>query len=120
MEILLKILIVTNMITIYIATRLHVSNKKKEYFLSALKKNCKFISDPKDNCGWMPIETAPKKGKILLVAPWLMKDDPPTQVAYGRWYSGDKPCWVYDGYSFSTPNHQPTHWMPLPEPPKEK
>ena len=71
---------------------------------------------------WQPIETAPKDDTMLLL--WSMG------IHLGSWrvddgYSGDEePSWFdnsYDsfttGYSASPLN--PTHWMPLPEPPKE-
>jgi hypothetical protein len=60
---------------------------------------------------WQPIETAPKDGTHILF--W---DGDGMSVCYWvgrRWdlvqtgaYAEDADCW-------------PTHWMPLPEPPKE-
>jgi hypothetical protein len=54
---------------------------------------------------WQPIETAPKNGVILV---W--DENETWEIAYyhrGKWRYGPK------GYSFN-----PTHWMPLPDPPK--
>jgi hypothetical protein len=61
---------------------------------------------------WQPIETAPKDGTEILSA---VKGT--NQVLIVRWEgigSADRGEWFYDndGYTW------PTHWMPLPEPPK--
>jgi len=58
---------------------------------------------------WQPIETAPKDNLIIGYDP--VKENP-IQVMkydYGGW--GDA---VYQEWSA-----EPTHWMPLPEPPKQ-
>ena len=56
---------------------------------------------------WQPIETAPKRGSILL---WNGKE-----VGEGH------PAWCGDGYEWAGEGHacdpRPTHWMPLPAPP---
>lgn len=77
--------------------------------IKALLKNCKpgpITLKPRESA-WRPIETAPIGQKILLVAG---KGWGPVQAWHdlgaGRWFSG------------SSPINQPTHWMPLPEPPK--
>lgn len=63
--------------------------------------------------GWLPIESAPKLGRILLAA-----KNPPFgyQVAYGHWWKTYN-RWEYDGYAFGNPTEQPDYWRPLPEPP---
>jgi hypothetical protein len=55
---------------------------------------------------WQPIETAPRDGQAILA--W--DENLTYEIAYrqrGKWRYGPK------GYSFN-----PTHWMPLPAPPK--
>lgn len=60
---------------------------------------------------WQPIETAPKSGeRILLVIDHGPHGD---KVWTGLW-AGD---WIV---SYGKAQSHPTHWMPLPEPPKEK
>lgn len=65
---------------------------------------------------WQPIETAPKDGTVVL----LMKrgNKVPNRIANGEWRetsSLKKPgFWVW-AYLF----FEPTHWMPLPAPPKD-
>lgn len=73
--------------------------------------------------GWQPIETAPKDGtKVLLTnGSW---------VETARWancderFEGENWQWLLvdceDGYyNVTAEPNEPTHWMPLPEPPKE-
>lgn len=74
---------------------------------------------------WLPIETAPKDGTIVLlyrpsaikwmrVAPGSYDDE--------RVHSAPRPKWdcLYKIASVrDMREHQPTHWMPLPEPPTE-
>ena len=60
---------------------------------------------------WQPIETAPKDGSSI-----LLTDSSDGSIKECRWdYClgwGDP---VYSEWSFGG---KPTHWMPLPEPPK--
>jgi hypothetical protein len=71
---------------------------------------------------WRPIETAPKDGSHVLlhcdfgetgrqitVARWC--DDPSPAGPYGKF------CWR-EMQDSSIAEQIPTHWMPLPEPPK--
>jgi hypothetical protein len=59
--------------------------------------------------GWQPIETAPNDGIRVLL--WHSTWQAPSS---GQWY-GDK--WSV-GYDLSPFAMQPTHWRPLPPPPK--
>lgn len=57
---------------------------------------------------WQPIETAPRDGR-----PILASDIGPYAYVV-EWFKANK-AWIgADGMYWS-----PTHWMPLPEPPKE-
>lgn len=70
------------------------------------------VQDAKE---WQPIETAPKTGRHLArmkdgamsVIVWLSADHPDADGA--GWYEH----WQFDPV-------EPTHWMPLPQPPKEQ
>jgi hypothetical protein len=72
---------------------------------------------------WLPIETAPKDGKSVLLA----EGD---YVDFGFWHDGSE-CYGHRGEAgwFSEDdrhnlliarNIHPTHWQPLPEPPIRK
>lgn len=82
---------------------------------------------------WQPIETAPKDGTEIIGCfsdNYGYQDEP---TVFGPWtirWKGN--MWVssWDGYGvieymgdfgtdYKTPDVQPTHWLPLPEPPKE-
>lgn len=84
---------------------------------------------------WQPIETAPKDGTLILVAgPVIDSSDVAGYVPWKEtyvvlaWWEGS--CWLgcfgdyHDtgcpicGGWFEYPVVWPTHWMPLPEPPK--
>jgi hypothetical protein len=70
---------------------------------------------------WQPIETAPKDVKILICGgTWGCEYSP---LEFSGWpfkevalaiYNPEYSEWADDEY-----NYQPTHWMPLPEPPQE-
>jgi hypothetical protein len=64
---------------------------------------------------WQPIETAPKDGTRVLVyvEPFGSLIGSNTFNLFGR-TSGDR--WYCDGVWLD--GSVPTHWMPLPEPPK--
>lgn len=85
-----------------------------------------FVDDvaPSEGEGWQPIESAPKDGRKILICELLSgiilkytehegKEFPHVCTAY--WWKGDSlnaPGWA--GNVMGTP----THWMPLPDPPK--
>ncbi len=86
---------------------------------------------------WQPISTAPRDGTEMLL--YAHHEGYEARLTYGYWlvlehgkYLGDcggecrcpefgeppEPFWYSEDGSFTT-EHPPTHWMPLPEPPKE-
>ena len=67
---------------------------------------------------WQPIESAPKDGTIIL-ATWVSSlkfysSKLSNCVLVSWWEDGNQ--WV-DGEMF---DYDVTHWMPLPDPPKQK
>ncbi len=65
--------------------------------------------------GWQPIETAPKDAmSVLLFIPSKGKFG----VKAGFW-AATYDCWAWYGDCSvrEARHHQPTHWMPLPDPP---
>jgi hypothetical protein len=84
--------------------------------------------------GWQPIETAPKDGTWILC--WsVTKDEEPkypqrvklwfwdqhrSRSRYTKYNPGGHGAWSYDDkilHQSSGEEYEPTHWMPLPEPP---
>lgn len=62
---------------------------------------------------WQPIETAPKHGAFVLV--WDAPGDDYPCALVAAYVDAPRSGWrEQGGYYFATP----THWMPLPEPPK--
>jgi hypothetical protein len=70
---------------------------------------------------WRPIETAPKDGTRILAYGVLGFDSTPSigtveyNAFYGRWECRPNEASEYDPEACTV-----THWLPLPEPPKEK
>lgn len=62
--------------------------------------------------GWLPIETAPTDGTIVLTFR-LLNDEP--QIADAR-FSALSGCWGRRSWSYPA-SDGPTHWQPLPPPP---
>jgi hypothetical protein len=71
-------------------------------------------------CGnWQPIKTAPKDGDCIIV--YVPRNKHISGfVTQASWDCG---MWVYhdvlDGYHECDTEINPTHWQPLPQPPKE-
>ncbi len=72
---------------------------------------------------WLPIETAPKDGtKILaLCHPTFVESGKPMSFSYINvvWWRADRfkdSQWKWR-HSLNDSAAEPTHWMPLPEPP---
>jgi len=62
--------------------------------------------------GWQPIETAPKDSKARLV--YCQEN----KCIFCVSYDARDGSWIYFGGG-GTMFHEPSHWMPLPQPPKE-
>lgn len=69
---------------------------------------------------WMPIETAPKDGTQYLAfgcGVFFLENRPPNHFP-GEWtWNASRNQWR--GHAHLSPLNDATHWMPLPEPPKE-
>jgi hypothetical protein len=61
---------------------------------------------------WQPIETAPKDGTVIDV--WCPSIGRMTDV---YWLGMPSSCW-FSRNAFVNSIVEPTHWQPLPEPPK--
>lgn len=79
---------------------------------------------------WQDIETAPKDGSAILLA-WAIDADgnridwrressnAGVFVQVANWRQGERDWSVYCGMIFNPTLHfDPTHWMPIPNPPK--
>jgi hypothetical protein len=69
---------------------------------------------------WRPIETAPKDGAMILLASADWVDTGCWRKELNGaddegWTCFQIESWAYEEYAYCIPD--PTHWMPLPEPP---
>ena len=83
----------------------HLSGRLKSIIAKA-------IIAEREREGWQPIETAPKDGTNILATFWLW--DNPKKGRGMEAVSWDGEAWSSDAY----PIYPPSHWMPLPSPPK--
>jgi hypothetical protein len=77
---------------------------------------------------WLPIDTAPKDGTVFLgwSKAWVDEDFNPNGIRECFYNGGplEPECWSakwkndFDTWAVDEES-EPTHWMPLPEPPKE-
>lgn len=73
---------------------------------------------------WQPIETAPKDGTWFLgytprsIHGWPRRNSKGSIISFRWWGKGseDKIPWFSNMSGFP----QPTHWMPLPDPPSKQ
>jgi hypothetical protein len=76
---------------------------------------------------WQPIATAPKDGTTILLY-WPHYPEEQSGVVWlGRWKQNDRLAKAYfsdtcewDDFELSEPRHAPSHWQPLPPPPKDE
>ena len=66
---------------------------------------------------WQPIATAPEHQMILVYVPDAEVERDRIQTAYYGITSNHKRLWVIGGLA-QWDVGKPTHWQPLPEPPK--
>jgi hypothetical protein len=66
---------------------------------------------------WQSMETAPKDGSILIGRGSYDNDDSDNMLAVAMRFQGNRWWREEAGASFTLPCH-PTHWMPMPAPPK--
>ncbi len=66
---------------------------------------------------WQPIETAPKDGQVCLLGRYVKGPIGIIRIwVHEGYFEGS---WKYD-WNVNYHNVDPTHWQPLPEPPKEE
>jgi hypothetical protein len=67
---------------------------------------------------WQPIETAPKDGAAILIWPAQSSFTGDDTISYVVRWNDWKEAWIEaSGEEYDT--FYPTHWMPLPPPPKK-
>lgn len=68
---------------------------------------------------WQPIKTAPKDGTVVIVRGFYDCYGTPMQATAAQ-FRENYGYWMRDNFGTGyTVSCNPTHWMPLPEPPKE-
>lgn len=71
---------------------------------------------------WMPIETAPKDGREVLLwlgSPWSKVEKARWYAPWKNWQAGVIPADPVREDCYGIGSAVPTHWQPLPTPPKE-
>lgn len=71
---------------------------------------------------WQPIETAPKDGGSILVYCPNMRiygKNGNVVITYWQRHAAHDPRYAYGWVGLYDDKNEPTHWMPLPQPPKE-
>jgi hypothetical protein len=63
---------------------------------------------------WLPIETAPKDGTTVIA----YRPTTPPHIEGMHWCEGSW-YWSFDGDGPGEFSVEPTHWMPLPQPPQD-
>lgn len=76
---------------------------------------------------WQPIETAPKDGTPILLYWPHYPDEEKGVVWLGAWKVNDRLAKGYfsdscewDDFEMAEPRYAPSHWQPLPPPPKDE
>lgn len=93
--------------------------------LFAEAKNCVRAADEIERLRalteWQPIETAPKDGTDILVYQTDVSEPSMTVCAFDEDWSNDGWWTCCDGKNADIPlrGPEPTHWQPLPSPPKD-
>ena len=76
------------------------------------------------NMMWQPIKTAPKDGTHLILFCPVRGVVCPGRWDENRYARTPRPFWTHWGErtwgTMSVRNDQPTHWCPIPEPPKDQ
>lgn len=82
------------------------------------------VSPSQPSTEWLPIETAPRDGRLAIVYRPLAANSGDQPVAIKRLAKGNHFCWdttVPEGSNPFNPTSDGschvTHWMPIPEPP---
>lgn len=72
---------------------------------------------------WQPIETAPRDGTLIIIAYKVFGRYRvyPASYGVGGFVDSDFAWGIldHDGSTNAVKTGEPTHWMPLPEPPEE-
>lgn len=64
---------------------------------------------------WQPIDTAPMDGRVIVTDGFVVGEAAYYSAYEGWWWAGSHPLDATDGQLA----YDPTHWMPLPPPPKD-
>lgn len=92
----------------------------RDRFLREISEAIKEARKP----AWLPIDTVPRDNTVILLG-WdkslNMHQDGGGQASEGRWSHIGRIGWVFEWLPEGAdlhPDPEPTHWMPLPEPPE--
>jgi len=98
------------MIDMIFPAKCHCGSTSSEHHYGEQRWICAHCKRPL----WMPIETAPKDGRVILVHGCWYPGDLGRAIAFTYWHDEDR-AWVFDGEEMMVM----LYWMPLPEAPRE-
>jgi len=78
---------------------------------------CRIVASIGGFMEWQPIEAAPKTTKSIMV--WCADLRNTYIVSWGHLDEGGNEGWKHFGGGSNRLRETPTHWMPLPPPPKD-
>ena len=99
------------------AAQLENADLKERLARSGIEQR-RAVAAEREECGWQPIETAPKDGTQILA--YIHIDDGDIGVMKWMDFGQGLALWVWSDELMGEVDpdpYQPTHWMPLPPPP---
>jgi len=98
-----------------------IKDNNLDYLDQSEAKNAAFAfgvgyESAKQDSGWQPIKTAPKDGSLIIVFRPTAGFNYIPKIGEDYW----KDFGTFQTWARSNTSHLPTHWRPMPQPPREQ